>query len=252
MAEAAEKPAKNIPRYLQLAAELREAIMAGRYSGGVQFPTETVLCSHYDVSRFTVREALKRLQAEGLIARKRGSGTVVQPAAARGGALHQPLSNVGELLQYARGSAVIYKPLGTGPLPQEIAEQIGADTGGQWTAFTGVRQQGFDELPLATTDVYFHERLGEAIDSLDLNASPQTLFSQVERLTGVSAATVTQDIQALAADTKVAKALKIKKGAPVLCILRCYIDREGDVFEISVSHHPGDRFAYAMHIDVPG
>ena len=35
-------------------------------------------------------------------------------------------------------------------------------------------------------------------------------------------------------------------------ILRCYFDLKGRLFEISVSHHPGDRFAYAMHIDVEG
>lgn len=252
MAEAAEKPAKTIPRYLQLAAELREAIMAGRYADGAQFPTETVLCEQYDVSRFTVREALRRLQAEGLIARKRGSGTVVQPASARGGALHQPLSNVGELLQYARGSAVIYQPQGKTELAAHIADQIACDTSGVWTAFSGVRRQGFGEPPIARTDVYFHERLGAAIDRLDLNASSQTLFSQIEKLTGVSAATVTQDIQALAADREVADALGIEQGEPVLCILRCYLDRQGEVFEISVSHHPGDRFVYAMHIDVDG
>lgn len=252
MAKAAEKPGKTIPRYLQLAGELREGIMSGRYSNGTQFPTETTLCEQYDVSRFTVREALKRLQAEGLIARKRGSGTVVQPVAARNGALHQPLSNVGELLQYARGSAVIYKSKGKGRLPTVIAEQITSDTRGTWTVFSGVRQRGFDEPPIAKTDVYFPERLEEAIRRLDLNASPRPLFSQIEALAGLSAAIVTQDIQAVAADSEIADALGIEEGAPVLWILRCYIDKEGKVFEISVSHHPGDRFAYAMHIDVDG
>ncbi|WP_336985347.1 GntR family transcriptional regulator [Altererythrobacter aquiaggeris] len=92
------------PRYMQLAGELREAIVAGKFAEGSQFPTENALCKRYEVSRFTVREALRRLQAEGLIARKRGSGTTVQRAAARSGTLHQPLSNVGEILQY--GGAV--------------------------------------------------------------------------------------------------------------------------------------------------
>ena len=98
---------KRTPRYIQVAGELREAIIKGTYEVGRQFPTETALCRQYNISRFTVREALKKLQSEGLIERKRGSGTVVQPASARGGALHQPLSNVGELLQYARNSEVL-------------------------------------------------------------------------------------------------------------------------------------------------
>ena len=72
---------QRIPRYLQLAAELREEILKGDFAGGRQFPTETVLCRKYDVSRYTIREALRRLEAEGLIQRRRGSGTTVQPAA---------------------------------------------------------------------------------------------------------------------------------------------------------------------------
>ena len=252
MAKAATKNAKSIPRYLQVAGELREAIMAGRYSDGRSFPTESDLCEVYDVSRFTVREALKRLQAEGLIARKRGSGTVVQPAAARGGALHQPLSNVGELLQYARGSAIFYEKVGTSTLPQYVAEQVERDTSGNWEVFSGLRRQGYGEQAIARTEVYFHERLGDAVGSLDLNASSQTLFSQIEQLTGIAAAMVTQDIQAIAADKTDAESLEIEEGAPVLLIIRSYIDAKGEVFEISVSHHPGDRFAYNMHIDVEG
>lgn len=248
MAEAAAK--RTTPRYLQLAGELREGILRGDFAEGVQFPTETALCKRHDVSRFTVREALRRLEAEGLIQRRRGSGTTVQPAAARGGALHQPLSNVGEILQYARGSAVVYRAAGTSELPGEIAEQIASDTDGEWTKFSGLRKQGYGEQPIAATDAYFHESLGDAIGSLDLNASSKTLFSQIEQLTGVSAAKVTQDIQAVAADKAIAEALEIEAGAPVLQILRCYVDSKGRVFEISMSHHPGDRFAYAMHIDV--
>lgn len=244
-----KKPART-PRYLQLAGELREAILAGDFADGKQFPTETALCKRFDVSRFTVREALRRLEAEGLIQRRRGSGTTVQPAAARGGALHQPLSNVGELLQYARDSKVTYAPSECGALPKKVAEQIADPTSGEWSCFRGVRRHSDDALPIAVTDAYFHEMLGDAIGELDLAAG--TLFSQIEKLAGARIGKVTQDIQAVAADTDTAAALEIDEGCPVLRILRCYYDPEGQIFEISMSHHPGDRFAYAMHIDVEG
>lgn len=240
-------PART-PRYLQLAGILREAILSGEFANGKPFPTETALCSKHDVSRFTVREALRRLEVEGLIERRRGSGTTVQPAAARGGALHQPLSNVGELLQYARGSEVTYSAKGGGALPEEIAEQIAASTNGDWARFHGVRHHSGQALPLAATDAYFHESLQDAVDQLDLGAG--TLFSQIEALAGVRVSKVTQDIQAMPADPESAAALKIDEGSPMLRILRCYFDAKGRVFEISVSHHPGDRFAYSMHIDV--
>src|SRR5690554_7106894 len=58
--------AKKKPRYIELADELRSAIMQGDYADPGNFPTESVLCEKYDVSRFTVREALRKLTSEGL------------------------------------------------------------------------------------------------------------------------------------------------------------------------------------------
>lgn len=236
-----------IPRYLQVAGELREAIMSGRYASGDQFPTETALCEHYEVSRFTVREALKRLQNEGLIARRRGSGTVVQPPGARGGTLHQPLSNVGEILQYARASSVNYVEFQEGDLPTEIAEQLVEDTSGRWRGFRGSRSVENGENPIAIIDVYFHGRLKDAIDKLDLSG---LLFNQIETMCGISIGKVTQDIQAIAAEGHFAEPLGLEEGDPVLRIVRSYFDSDGRVFEISVSHHPGKSFAYSMHIDL--
>jgi DNA-binding GntR family transcriptional regulator len=241
-----ERPA--LPRYLQLAAGLRAEILAGRFNAENPFPTENELCAAHGVSRFTVREALRRLQNEGLIARRRGSGTVVHPAAARGGTLHQPLSNVGEILQYARDTHVSYHRAGAGPLPRWLADSIGRDGSGVWTSVEGVRRQATGDRPIAATTAWFHERLGNAVDRLDLDAG--TLFSQIEALTGVSIGQVTQDIQAITANADLARALNLKRGAAVLRITRCYLDAKGRPFEISVSHHPGDRFAYSMHIDV--
>lgn len=238
----------KIPRYLQLAGKLRDDVLAGKYGTENPFPTETELCRHFEVSRFTVREALRRLQNEGLIARKRGSGTVVQPAAARGGALHQPLSNMGEILQYARNTAITYEPLDNGPLPPALAEQIGHNTTGIWTSFRGIRKAEGRRRPIAVTEAFIHETLADAVSKLDL--AHGSLLSQIERIAGVAVGKVTQDIQAVAADAQTARDLLIEPGDPVLRILRCYLSSHNEVFEISVSLHPGDRFAYSMHIDV--
>lgn len=247
--DAAASPlAERVPRYLQVATDLRKAILAGTFSEGAQFPTETKLCERYQVSRFTIREALKRLQDEGLIARKRGSGTTVQPAAARGGALHQPMGNVGELLQYARDSHATYIEKEQGPLPPMIAEQIDGDTAGTWRRFHGLRRHPSETKPIALTDAYIHTRLDSVIHQLSLDGG--TLFTQIEQLSGTVVSRVTQDIQAVAADEAIAAALEIDVDIPVLRILRCYFDQDGALFEISVGHHPGDRFAYAMHIDL--
>ncbi len=234
------------PRYQEMADDLRAAILNGAFPAG-EFPTESVLCMQYGVSRFTVREALRALQGEGLIARKRGSGTVVQPAAARGGALHQPLSNVGELLQYARDSRFDFERQDDGGLPKALAEHLGLAAGGRWFRFRGVRMPGGEGDAIATTDAYLHHDLAEIVDHV---RPGDPIFRQVERLARLRVARVTQDIQAVPATPDIAAALGIARRSPCLRILRCYIDADDRVFEISASHHPGDRFAYAMHIEV--
>ncbi|MGL5837596.1 MAG: GntR family transcriptional regulator [Sphingorhabdus sp.] len=237
------------PRYKQLADELRAEITAGDYSKD-SFPTESELCKRYAVSRFTVREALRALQGEGLIARKRGSGTMIQSAAARGGALHQPLSNVAEILQYARDTRAQFAALGQGPLPRVYAEQIGIVAGGQWSRFRGLRRRTDSSEPLAYTEAFVHESLRAISEKID--PSEDTLFRQIESLAKIKIVKVTQDIQAVAAPSEVAKALGLVKRAPCLRILRCYHDTTDRILEVSASHHPGDKFAYSMHIDVEG
>jgi GntR family transcriptional regulator len=238
------------PLYQELADDLRAAILRGDFPQGDQFPTESALCDRYGVSRFTVREALRALQNEGLIQRRRGSGTVIQPAAARGGALHQPLSNVGEILQYAHDTRITFDACGQTALPKKLADQLGQAVGGRWSHFRGLRTKVGQKEPIAVTDAYVHPDLRAAAALIDV-AEP-TIFRQLETLSKTRIARVTQDIQAVPASKPVAAALMIARRSPCLRILRCYIDGSGRIIELSASHHPGDRFAYNMHIEVEG
>ena len=237
------------PRYQQLADDLRAGILRGDFRPDA-FPTESMLCARYAVSRFTVREALRALQSEGLISRKRGSGTIIQPAAARGGALHQPLSNVGELLQYARDTRIDFSRMPDSAVPAKIAEHMATPPVGKWTHFRGCRVSPSEDQPIALTDAFIHPDLAGEAAQVDIKGP--TIFRQLEQLAGIRIGTVTQDIQAVPATAEIAQQLKIARRSPCLRILRCYFDTTGRLFEISASHHPGDRFAYAMHIDVDG
>ena len=234
------------PRYRQLADDLRGEILSGAMPADA-FPTESLLCSRFGVSRFTVREALRQLQAEGLIQRRRGSGTVVRPSA-RNGALHQPLSNVGEILQYANDTSVTYETGDAAGLPAKLAVEVGLQDGDGWSHFRGLRTRAGQDGPIAFVDAYVHPSLAEAVAQVDL--AHGAIFPQLERLAGVRIARVTQDIQAVPAGKVAAAALGIKPRSPALRILRCYLDAQARILEISVSLHPGDRFAYAMHIEV--
>ncbi|WP_203623615.1 MULTISPECIES: GntR family transcriptional regulator [unclassified Lacticaseibacillus] len=56
---------------------LKEAIMAGRYAIGDKLPTEQALLTQFDISRYSLRQALKALADEGLIRAVQGSGFYV-------------------------------------------------------------------------------------------------------------------------------------------------------------------------------
>src|SRR6056297_3095044 len=57
----------------QIAGALREEIMAGRLIVDERLPSEAELADHFEVSRPTVREALKRLEAQSLMRTARGA-----------------------------------------------------------------------------------------------------------------------------------------------------------------------------------
>jgi GntR family transcriptional regulator len=58
--------------------ELRQAITRGTFRRGSQLPTEAELCQMLGVSRTVVREALRVLEEDGLVARRHGIGTFVR------------------------------------------------------------------------------------------------------------------------------------------------------------------------------
>src|SRR5687768_16970185 len=58
--------------------ELRQAITGGAYRPGSQLPTEAELCEMLGFSRTVVREALRVLENDGLVARRQGVGTFVR------------------------------------------------------------------------------------------------------------------------------------------------------------------------------
>jgi GntR family transcriptional regulator, transcriptional repressor for pyruvate dehydrogenase complex len=51
----------------QVVAQIRDAIMAGRYVQGDRLPTEREMARQFGVSRVTIRDALRALEAGGLI-----------------------------------------------------------------------------------------------------------------------------------------------------------------------------------------
>jgi GntR family transcriptional regulator len=65
------------PMYQQIASELRDQIESGELEPGSQLPTELDLREKFQASRNTIRDAIKRLTALGLVETRAGQGTFV-------------------------------------------------------------------------------------------------------------------------------------------------------------------------------
>ncbi len=73
------------PLYLQVAESIREAIIAGTLAPGDALPTERDLSESFGVSRASVREALRALQAQGLVS---STGSPSRTVVAEGAGAH--------------------------------------------------------------------------------------------------------------------------------------------------------------------
>ncbi|MHB8467401.1 MAG: GntR family transcriptional regulator [Acidimicrobiales bacterium] len=67
------------PRYRELADLLLERIVTGKLPVGARVPSEHDLCAEHQLSRGTVREALRCLEELGMISRTRLGTSVVSP-----------------------------------------------------------------------------------------------------------------------------------------------------------------------------
>ena len=68
-----------LPLYQQLAERIRVDIAADVYAVNTKIPSEHELARQYEIGRPTVRQATDLLVREGVLQRKRGSGTYVLP-----------------------------------------------------------------------------------------------------------------------------------------------------------------------------
>jgi GntR family transcriptional regulator len=67
----------SVPQYIQIADSLLNQIESGELAPGTRLPPERKLSDLFDVNRLTLRRALSRLEAQGLIIRQHGKGNFI-------------------------------------------------------------------------------------------------------------------------------------------------------------------------------
>ena len=76
----------RVPKQERVHRELRERILDGAYLPGERIVMDTI-ASEFGISALPVREAIRRLEAEGLVVFRPNTGARVAPAPPRG---HSP------------------------------------------------------------------------------------------------------------------------------------------------------------------
>jgi DNA-binding GntR family transcriptional regulator len=231
-------------RYLRVRETLAREIAEGRYPVGERFPTDQELCARFAVSRHTVREALRDLQQQGVLARQRGAGTVV--AAPTAPPYVQAVASLAELDSYA--AETVFEQLAEGVVTprEQLAAELGCEPGSRWLRFAGLRYRRGDDKPLCWTEVLLAEPLIADREAIRADTGP--FFERVRRIRGLTAEVVEQQVGAVATAKELAGVLDYPQGAPALLVRRRYLDAAGQPFEISMSIHPGDRYVASTRV----
>ena len=83
----------------QLYGQILEQSVSGALPEGARLPSEKDICESFQVSRPVVREALMRLQADGLVVSKQGLGTFVERRPPQGLLVFAKASDISGLLR---------------------------------------------------------------------------------------------------------------------------------------------------------
>jgi GntR family transcriptional regulator len=240
----------QVSAYRQVAADLRQAIAAGRYAAGQRLPTEAEIVTATGLGRQTVRRAFQELVTEGVIYRVRGRGTFAVPG---DGKYLRSFGSVEDLMALSLDTEMqVVEPLHV-LASLEIADQLHvADDTVMAMSFLRLHEG----VPFCYTRVYLPMELGRSLRELpELAALGEpgararlTVISLVDRVSDRPIHGALQNATAVAATADIARRLGCAAGLPVLRIDRLYRDRELRPLELAINHFNPDRYSYRLQL----
>lgn len=215
----------SAPLYEKVKRHMSEAILVGEWPPGTVLPSEIALAQSFGIAVGTVRRAMSDLVSEGLLARRRKTGTVVTG--------RPPHHSLRLFFQYFRlhgadGSLVRSRAhvlsVETEPAtPQEIA-QLQLEPGGQVIRLHRIRSVG--EEPV------MHDRLTFSAARLpdmphDPSAVPQLLYLHLVERYGIRISAVREQLTAECATDEDIELLRLGGAGAVLVIEETAYDQAG-------------------------
>ena len=235
----------DVPMHSVVRTELLTQIRSGRLHPGDQVPTEPQLMASFNVSRTTVRRALRDLETMGLIDRQPGRGSFVSEPKVEP-RLDRLTGFVEDMEALGLHASAIVELIESGPSDAEVSQQLQVAPGETVVHIERVRLA--NGTPISFDDSYFPADLGSSIAAENLEDEP--FYSILEGKYGIALAGADYVLSATTADERVARLLAIAVGAPVLRLertSRAAPDRRPILFEHL--HFAGARISYRLTLD---
>ncbi len=224
------------PAYRRIQRAIQSRIEAGELKPGDAVDSERDLARCHGVSLMTARHALKELEAEGLAERRPGAGTFVAP----------PRIHFNRLVSFTeqmatRGFSVQSQILDARVIDgeYEITARLGLSAGSGLVRLERVRMAAGQ--PLALEICYL---AADTFASLvDVSLERRSLFTLLEQKYGIQLAYADEEVDATAADHRLAELLKVSRGAPLLRIRQVLFDSTGSPTIFSLALYRSDRYS---------
>jgi GntR family transcriptional regulator len=231
----AQDTLSDTPAYKRIQYALQERIVAGELQPGDAVPSERELARAYEVSLMTARHALEEMEREGLVDRRRGSGTFVALPKIHFNRLASFTEQMASRGLPAR-SRVLYAGVVEGE--PEAAARLSLPANSSLVKVERLRQSG--EQPFALESCYLPAEEFAGLASLPLER--RSLFATLERDYGVELAYADEELDATAASAHVAKLLAIHVGAPVMRIRQVIYSTQGKASIYVIGIYRSDRY----------
>lgn len=231
------------PLYLQVARELQERVAAGKYGGDKMLPSENQLISEYGMSRVTIRKALGYLEDRGLIHRRQGKGTFVNPAHMH--RLTDHAQTITEAL-VAEGSQpdVKFLELEHCPLPPPLAELLGT---GNRDGVILRRLFSADGEPVALVTLYLPLSMSGVAHILAKSENRrETTYTVFEKQMGLQIKEAKHVIKVVKLNKWDAEYLGMRPGSVCLAMDRITYSPQGTVMEVMRYVYPPDRMQFEI------
>lgn len=222
---------------------MKEEIVSAVYPVGSQLPTEDELCGRFSVSRYTVREALRRLREDGLVTSRQGAGTVVVPPRPSDSYVHH-VTSINDLVAFATGAHYVIESIKMVSIDDKLAARTGLGVGEEWLQVRGYRQAEGAEYPIWWVEYYINREFAAVGRLLQRHNGP--IFPLIEDLFGQSIVEVHQEIAGTLISETLAGILKVPEGSAALEVRRTYKTADGEIAQITINIHPASHFRHSM------